>query len=61
MDDKHGCWISQTTYPGLVVRYRAKCRCGWQGPERFARHETVSDRAEHKARPEEEQEDSAAA
>jgi hypothetical protein len=58
MDDKHGCWISYTTYPRMIVRYYARCRCGWKGPERSAREETLPDRAAHKAR--EEQEDSAA-
>jgi hypothetical protein len=48
-DDKHGCWISYTTYPRLVVRYYARCRCGWKGPERFTRAETLSDRVAHKA------------
>jgi hypothetical protein len=48
--EEHGCWISQKTYSGMVVRYRARCRCGWEGPERIERHATLTDRAEHKAR-----------
>jgi hypothetical protein len=47
--DEHGCWISYKTYPGSLLRFFIRCRCGWKGPERYTRAETLPDRAAHKA------------